>query len=129
MVVLTVIAILLTLAIPSYTRVVEQSQANIAAANLRAIWAAEQWWWLDSMPNTYTDLNTLTTNGLIDPQIMAATSVYVYSIPASTSTTFTAYATRTGSPTWSGMYQVDQTGNVTGQISALNQNPITPGYQ
>ena len=129
MVVLAVIAVMLTLAIPSFNRAVEQSQANIAAANLRAIWAAEQWWWLDSTPNTYTDLNTLASNGLIDRQIIASTSVYVYTLPAPGSTTFIAYATRTGSPTWTGMYQVDQTGDITGQISASNQNPIKPGFQ
>jgi prepilin-type N-terminal cleavage/methylation domain-containing protein len=133
MVVLTVVAILATLAIPSYTRALEQSQANIAAANLRAIWAAEQWWWLEY--GTYTgnlpaDLaNTNNNNNLIDPQIATATTPFHYSLALTDSNHFTAFATRQGSPTWSGMYQVDQTGNVTGQISALNQTPIQPGFQ
>ncbi len=62
----------------------EQSQANIAAANLRAIWAAEQWWWLENgtyTGNLQTDLaNTTNNNNLIDPQIATATTPYKYSV-------------------------------------------------
>ncbi len=71
MVVITVIGILTGLAAPSYWRAVEQSRADIAAANLRAIWVAERLYWLDH--HVYAaDLATLRTLGLLDPEIAAS---------------------------------------------------------
>ena len=142
MVVLTVIAILATLAIPSYSRTLEQSQANIAAANLRAVWAAEQWWWLENgtyTPN-FSDLQPPTASdpqalGLIDPQLGPATSAisyYNYQLSAGSSS-FTASATRKQNPTWAGSFTIDQTGQFPSQytqsISAARQTPITPAFQ
>ena len=40
--VLAVISVLLAMAAPSFQRAAEQSQCNIAAANLQAIWAAQR---------------------------------------------------------------------------------------
>jgi prepilin-type N-terminal cleavage/methylation domain-containing protein len=128
MVVLTVIAILVTMAVPHYERALEQSRADIAAANLRAIWSAERLYWLEN--RTYTaDLAALQASGLLDPQILLATSGYVYLVAAADSNTLTANATRTGSTRWNGAYQVDETGLVSGTIQAPGQSPITPGFQ
>ena len=138
MVVLTVIGVMITLAIPGYTRALEQSQANIAAANLRAIWAAEQWWWLENgtyTGNLQTDLaNTNNNNNLIDPQIATAATPYRYSLVLIDSNHFTATATLAGSTGgWSGSFTIDQTGQFptqyTQQISAAGQNPITAAFQ
>jgi prepilin-type N-terminal cleavage/methylation domain-containing protein len=127
-VVLVVIGVLSALALPRFQRAVEQSRADIAAANLRAIWAAEQLYWLDQ--RTYaTDLTTLQGCGLLDPQIVQATSGYVYSLSQASSSTFTAAAVRTGSTVWAGEFDVDQTGSITGSLSASGQASITPGFQ
>ena len=138
MVVLTVIAILVAMAIPSYTRALEQSQANIAAANLRAIWAAEQWWWLENgtyTANLQTDLaNTTNGNNLIDPQIATATH---YRILLTWSLTDSNHFTRLRHPDgkhagWSGSFTIDQTGNVlrgTRNYPAAGQTGIVPGFQ
>ena len=128
MVVMTVIAILVTLAVPHYNRAMEQSRANIAAANLRAIWSAERLYWLEN--HTYSaDLTALQAAGLLDPQIVLATSGYVYQVSAADSNTLTADATRAGSTAWSGAYQIDQTGLVSGTIRGAGQTPIVPGFQ
>jgi prepilin-type N-terminal cleavage/methylation domain-containing protein len=128
MVVLVVIDVLTALAVPHFQRAVEQSRADIAAANLRAIWAAEQLYWLDQ--RTYaSDLSALQGCGLIDPQIVQAASGYVYSLSAAGSSTFTATAVRTGSTVWSGEFDIDQTGLITGSIASAGQSSITPGFQ
>jgi type IV pilus assembly protein PilE len=128
MVVLTVIGILVAMAIPSYERALEQSQANIAAANLRAIWSAERFYWLENRAYT-ADLTVLKASGLLDPQIVLATSGYVYSVSAAGSNTMTASATRTESARWSGAYQIDETGLISGSVEAAGQTPLTPGFQ
>jgi prepilin-type N-terminal cleavage/methylation domain-containing protein len=128
MVVLTVMAILVALAVPRYGRAIEQSRADIAAANLRAVWSAERLYWLEN--HAYSaDLAALQAAGLLDPQVVLATAGYVYQVPASDSNTFTAIATRTGSARWSGAYQIDETGLVSGTIQAAGQTAIVPGFQ
>jgi type IV pilus assembly protein PilE len=124
---LTVVSVLITFAAPSFRRTMEQSRADIAAANLRAIWSAQRLYWLDY--RTYTnDLTELEALGLLDPTLGSATN-YLYAITAADSASFTATATRTGSSVWSGVLSIDETGAVTGVISASAQPNIVPGFQ
>ena len=58
MVVLTVIGVLIALSVPSYQRAVEQARADVAVANLRAIWSAERLFWIEHHPYT-ADLSAL----------------------------------------------------------------------
>ena len=126
--VLTVIAILVALAVPRYDRALEQARADIAATNLRAIWSAERLYWLEN--RTYTaDLAALQAVGLLDPQIVLATSGYVYCVSTADGNTLTANATRTGSACWSGAFQIDETGLVSGAVQAPGQPAIVPGFQ
>ena len=70
MVVLTVIAIMAAMCIPTFQRAIEQSRADVAAANLRAIWAAERLYWLEY--HAYTDqFDNLRAMGLLDPAFPA----------------------------------------------------------
>jgi Tfp pilus assembly protein PilE len=126
LVVLTVIGVLLALAAPSYHRAVEQSRADVAAANLRAIWAAQRLYWLDQRSYTanFTDLGSL-----LDPTIAAGSSFYTYPIVSTDGTTFRAMATRTGSSVWSGQLTIDQSGVVSGTIQGESGSTITPGFQ
>jgi prepilin-type N-terminal cleavage/methylation domain-containing protein len=68
MVVLVIMGVLAAFAIPSYRRAIEQSRADIAGANLRAIWAAERSYWLETQEYT-EDLSLLTRLGLLDPRL------------------------------------------------------------
>jgi prepilin-type N-terminal cleavage/methylation domain-containing protein len=126
MVVLTMISVLMAISVPLFHRAVEESRASMAAANLRAVWAAERIYWLDN--RTYTS-NFSDLQPLLDPSIPLGTQGYSYAITASDNTTFTVTATRIGSSTWSGHFSIDQTGLVSGTIQALGVNPITPSFQ
>jgi prepilin-type N-terminal cleavage/methylation domain-containing protein len=128
MVVLTMMGILISLSVPSFHRALEQSRADIAGANLRALWSAERLYWLEY--RTYTaDLSELQSLGLVDPTIVSAATPYLYAIHLADSTAFSATATRTGSERWSGEFAVDATGTVSGEVQAEGVADITPGFQ
>ena len=127
MVVLTVIGVLIAMGIPSYGRAIEQARADIAAANLQAIWSAERLYWIQS--HTYTaDLGGLRTMGLLDPEIVLSTSGYVYSVASASDAAFTAVAARSGSTRWTGQYTIDESGLLTGAIHAPGDPDIVPGF-
>ena len=127
MVVCTVMVILISMAAPSFRRSMEQSRADIAGANLRAIWTAQRLYWLEY--RTYTaDLSVLESLDLLDPTINSATSHYVYTIPSADASTFTASATRSGSVRWAGQLTIDQDGVFSGIIQATGQPDIDPGF-
>src|SRR5579885_2267284 len=95
-VVVTMMAILVSLSVPIFRRALEQAQADIAAANLRAVWSAERLYWLEN--HVYSsDLNELHGLGLLDSALLSSSSAYVYQLPSVSATTFTATATRSGS--------------------------------
>jgi prepilin-type N-terminal cleavage/methylation domain-containing protein len=128
MIAMTVMGILFALATPSFERSLQQSRADIAGANLRAIWSAERLYWLEY--RTYAaDLSTLESLGLVDPTIVSATTVYVYAIQSAGSNAFTAAATRTGSGRWSGEFAIDEAGAVSGVLQATGEADIAPGFQ
>jgi type II secretory pathway pseudopilin PulG len=126
MVVLTIIGILLYLSVPSFERGVEQARADLAAANLRALWSAQRLYWLENHTYTtsFSDLETL-----LDPAILSAGTFYVYQIQSADGTTFSATATRTGNTKWSGQFTIDQTGVVSGAVVATGEYDIVPGFQ
>ncbi len=127
MVVLIVIAALTAFCVPSFQRALEQSRADVAVANLRAIWSAERLYWLEY--HAYTaDLAALEAMGLIDPEIVSSTAGYVYSASATTDG-FQAAAERTGSGHWSGQFTIDQSGALSGSVAASDEPDITPGFQ
>ncbi|MBI3466232.1 MAG: prepilin-type N-terminal cleavage/methylation domain-containing protein [Planctomycetes bacterium] len=128
MVVLTITGILTAMSVPSFSRALEQSRADVAGANLRAIWAAERLYWLEyrTYAATLADLQSL---GLLDPTLASATTVYVYAIQSAGSNTFTATATRTGSGRWSGEFAIDAAGTLSGVVQATGEPDIVPGFQ
>ena len=124
---LAVIGVLMASSAPSFSRSVEQSHADMAGANLRAIWSAQRLYWLEH--RTFAaDLTTLESLGLLDPTIIAGGSRYSYAIASSDDETFTATATRIGSGRWSGQFSVDETGSVSGNIQASGVPDISPGF-
>jgi prepilin-type N-terminal cleavage/methylation domain-containing protein len=128
MVAATLMAVLISMAVPSFQRAVNQSRADIAGANLRAIWSAQRCYWLDN--RTYSaDLSQLESAGLLDPSIAAATTYYIYAIPSADANTFVATATRVDSDNWTGQFSIDETGAVTGTVSASGEPNIYPGFQ
>jgi Tfp pilus assembly protein PilE len=127
MIALTVMCIFIAMSAPSFSRGMEHSRADLAGANLRAIWTAQRLYWLEY--ETYaSDLAALEAIGLVDPTLDAATEPYTYQIVSADATTFTAKATRSGSAKWSGNFQIDESGDVWGKVTATGEPNITPGF-
>ncbi len=121
------LGILFAMAAPTFVDTVEQAHADIAGANLQAIWGAERFYWLENRTYT-TNLAALEAQGLLDPSIVAGSRRYSFSIASADDASFTAVATRINSGLWSGNFQIDETGAVGGVVQALGHSDITPGF-
>jgi prepilin-type N-terminal cleavage/methylation domain-containing protein len=128
MVVLTVMGVLISMAAPSFQRTLEQSRADLAGTNLRAIWAAQRVYWLEYRVYT-TDMSALQSLGLIDPTIVSSQAFYTYQIPSADSSTFTATATRVPNARWNGTLAIDDTGQASGALTSAGDLSIVPSYQ
>jgi prepilin-type N-terminal cleavage/methylation domain-containing protein len=129
MVVVVVLGVLVSMGVPIFQQSLEQSRADVAGANLRAIWSAQRLYWLQN--RTYSpDLNTLLSASLIDPSLTTASAPYSYQVANSSASWFTATATRSGSSTWSGSYTIAADGTFSGSVQTSSQSPtIVPGFQ
>ena len=126
---MVVFATLISMGIPHFQQSLEQSRADMAGANLRAIWSAQRLYWLEN--RTYSpDLPTLLSANLIDPSLTTTTSPYTYQMASSSSTWFTATATRTGSTAWTGTFTIAADGTFSGTIQQSGGSvSIVPGFQ
>jgi Tfp pilus assembly protein PilE len=127
-IVLTIIAILASMSVPSFYKGLEQSRANMAGAKLRAIWSAERMYWLEYRTYT-TDLSSLQGMGLLDPTIVSGQGFYTYQISYADSNTFSATAARAMNSRWNGSFTIDDTGTVSGALQASGEQNIVPGFQ
>ena len=121
-VVLIIMGIFITLAIPKFSRSLESAKADVAGANLRAIWTAERIYWLDNR-NYTSSLAVLVSSNLLDPSIPTDTS-YTYLVTWADTATFTAAAQRASGVSWSGTITITQDGGLTG-TSLLRVKPIS----
>jgi hypothetical protein len=125
-------AVLIGMSAPYFGRALEQARADFAAANLRAIWAAERLYWLEN--HAYTNMLTQTSPmglvelGLLDPGIVSTSGDYTYSLSSTSSNAFTAQATRSSGTPWTGSFTIDQNGTIGGAVSG-GTTVITPGFQ
>ncbi len=133
-----VVGVLISMGIPRFQQSLEQARANVAGANLQAIWSAERLYWLDNRVyaiDVNTSLDTLLaanpTFPLIDIALTTTTESYTYKVTSpDTGITFTATATRTGSSEWSGAWTIDQNGQTGGSILQAGQpTTIVLGFQ
>ncbi len=125
--VMTVMSVLFVMAAPSFRRTIEQAHADIAGANLRAIWNAERFYWLENRVYT-TNLAELQAEGLLDGAVVNGNSRYAYSVSSADNASFTAVATRINSSRWSGSFEIDETGDASGVVKASGHPDITPGF-
>ncbi len=119
--VFALMTIAIAMSVPTFQRALEQSRADIAIANLRAIYAAERYYWLENQSYVGGTLDQLSASPryLLSPDFGAA-SPYTYEVTPTGGSTFTATATRTGSPAWTGGFAIDQNGAVTGSLTAAD---------
>jgi hypothetical protein len=85
--------VLAAMAAPRFGKAIEQVKADVAVTNLKAVWAAERYYWINSTPHTFADLGTLQPEKLVDGNLNAVAGPYAYSVELG-SGGFTAYATR-----------------------------------
>jgi Tfp pilus assembly protein PilE len=126
--VVTVTAVLISLSVPSFHRALEQSRADLAGANLRAIWSAERLYWLEYRTYT-TDMTALQSLGLLDPNILNSGAFYNYQIVSADANNFVAVATRVFNVRWNGAFSIDSTGVLSGVLTASGDPNIAPGFQ
>ena len=125
MVTIAIIGILVGISAPYFGQALEQSRADFAVANLRAIWAAQRLFWLEN--HAYAaDLGTLETLGLIDSLLDPTTPTGEYTY--TTASDGSATATRATGMSWEGSFTIDQNGTTGGSVSA-GTTTITPGFQ
>jgi prepilin-type N-terminal cleavage/methylation domain-containing protein len=131
MVVMAIVGVMVAMSAPSFERAIEQSRADIALANLRAVWAAERLYWLEYHKYT-SDIGSLRTLGVLDTSIPTDPSDsvggYSYSVTvdaATEETNVTATATRAGTGTG---FTINETGESSGTVT-ISGFSITPGFQ
>ncbi|WP_165220478.1 type IV pilin protein [Aquisphaera insulae] len=131
MVVLVIMGILMSMALPRFSRALESSRLDVAGANLRAIWTAERIYWLRN--RTYTaDLTQL--SDLLDPSINIAApsspdAYYYYGVAAADPSSFAVTATRINSSSWTGTLTITQDGKVSGTLSRSGEQDIRVGFE
>ena len=123
--VLVVISVLISMSAPTFTRTIEQAQADIAGANLQAIWSAQRFYWLENRDYA-DDLQGLVDADLLDPSIVAGSRRYSYRIRSASADSFEAEAERINSTRWSGEYILTEMGEITGMIQASGEPFIQP---
>src|SRR3954449_2399498 len=114
MVVSTIMGIIVAIPIPMFAKAIEQSKLDVASANLRAIWCAERYYYLEN--KSYGSLADLQAAGLVDPSIGSGSSYYAYSIDKADGQSFTATAQHPANSRCSGSMSVDQSGRFTCQV-------------
>jgi prepilin-type N-terminal cleavage/methylation domain-containing protein len=125
--VISIIGVLLAAAAPSFIRTMEQAHADLAGANLRAIWSAQRYYWLENRTYAAT-LAELQAADLLDSAVVAGTSRYGFAIDSADAVSFTASATRTGSTRWSGSFFMDEAGLLTGTVGAAGGPDVVPAF-
>jgi prepilin-type N-terminal cleavage/methylation domain-containing protein len=126
---IVVLGVLCSVGIPRFQQSLEQSRADIAGANLRAVWSAQRLYWLQNRAYA-PDLNTLLSANLIDPSLTTLTAPYSYSVTSASESGFTATATRSSCPSWSGSFSIAADGTFSGSVQQPGDNiSITPGFQ
>ena len=128
-VVMTIICLLVTLAIPTFRRAVEQARLDAAGANLRMVWSAQRLYWLENrcFSPALADLSGM---DLIDPAIAGSPgnpkAVYVYQITQAGASAFEARALRNAGGIWIGQVLIDQDGTLSGSIACSDGQVLKP---
>lgn len=129
LIVVTVMGILISMSVPSFQRAIETARADMASAQLRAVWSAQRLYWLEN--RTYaSDLGTLRSAGLLDAGQPSTSGHYSYDVAVggtgSFASSFVATATRNSGSSWSGAFSIAQDGTISGSIIS-NWDMVSPG--
>ena len=128
MIVMVIIGVLAAMSVPSFQRAIEQSRADVAAANLRSVWSAQRLYWLEYQIFADTAAK-LQAEGLLDPNLNLSSASYLYNVALTTDSSGNPgfQATATPQQTCTGSFTIDQSGEVAGAVSFPGwSTPITP---
>ncbi|HVE14454.1 MAG TPA: prepilin-type N-terminal cleavage/methylation domain-containing protein [Elusimicrobiota bacterium] len=129
LVVSTVLAILVGYSIPKFYRALEQTQVDLAAANLELIWSAQRLYYAQNR-SFAASISDLQTAGLLDQSFVTVISKpdakMAYAIAAADASSFEATATRSNSGHWSGTLTINEQGSLTGQINGIGGEVVSP---
>jgi type II secretory pathway pseudopilin PulG len=121
MVVVTLMAVIISFAVPRFQRTLENSRAQLAASTLKTIWTAQRLYYTQNH-SFAPDLPTLSGAGLLDPYFITQNndpqSAYVISIQLTESPAlgFEATAQRQNTGAWTGSFSIDEQGTFSGSI-------------
>jgi prepilin-type N-terminal cleavage/methylation domain-containing protein len=131
MIVVTIMGVLIAVPAPMFGRAIEQPKLDVAASNVRSIWAAERFYYLETGKyGSLADLaaDTLASD-LVDPTVLNGTAFYSYSVaPSADGQSFVATAVRPASSVCSGTVTIDQAGNLACNVSYAGQ-AMTPSLE
>jgi len=128
-IVLIIVGVMASMVIPLYTKALEQARVDAAATKLQGVWSAQRIYWLDRrvFASSLAELQTL---DLVDASYAATQSdpdaSFVYEVLNAGDGAFTARARRSDSEVWSGAIQIDQSGELSGDIRHSNGTILTP---
>ena len=128
-IVMTIICLLVTLAIPTFRRAIEQARLDTAGANLHMIWSAQRLYWLEnrSFSPALADLKGM---DLVDAAIADNSgnpkAIYVYQITQSSASGFEARALRQAGGIWTGQIQINQDGSLAGAVASTDGQVLCP---
>ena len=139
MIVALLIGIFASMAIPSYRSSVEQARVDMAAANLRTLWAAQRFLYLNERSYT-TDTDDLIAYGVFKHSEISSTSAggpflmyndpsFIYRIVLQPNGEFQATATRSAGTVFHGVLTIDAAGVVTGVVTDTHGREIRPGFR
>lgn len=120
MIVVTIMGVLIAVPAPMFGRAIEQPKLDVAASNIRSIWAAERLYYLEK--GRYGALSDLAADtlaaDLVDPSILSGTAFYSYTVsPSADGQAFVATAVRPASSVCSGTVSIDQAGNLSWNVT------------
>ncbi len=124
-----IICILVSISAPLYSRAIEQARLDSAAENLITVWSAQRAYWLKYRTFAGT-LSTLRDEDLISSPLVESqqlqSAMYVYNIDSADNISFVASATRNNSNVWNGEIQIDEFGQIIGNIINTSGSTLMP---
>lgn len=125
MAVLTISAVLMTIAVPGIGKNSEVVRVSKASADLRCLWRAERRFRLEH--GAFTDsLAALEAAGYIRPALVSATEPFTYQVTVGNRSGLTIEATRTGNSNWYGTLRINELGELSGDVKSKDGHLLTP---
>lgn len=125
MAVLTISAVLMTIAVPGIGKNSEVVRVSKAASDLRSLWRAERRYRLEQ--GTFADsLAALENAGYIRSALVSATEPFTYQVTVGKRSDLTIEAKRTGSSNWYGTLRINELGELSGDVKSKDGHLLTP---